>query len=88
MNAPNLVGAVVSIVSSAWITSGPALAYHGSADHGGGAPLGAILPIVIVVVVGVIALSIWKPQARNAKLKKRERTPGYRALHKRHKRGR
>lgn len=87
MKAPHLVGAGLSIVGSTWMTPVPALAYHGTADHGG-APLAAILPIVIVIVVGVIALSIWKPQSRKAKLKKRERSPGSRALHKRQKRGR
>jgi hypothetical protein len=87
MTAANLVGAVASILSSISIASVPAFAYHGTADHGA-APVGAILPIVIVVVVAVIVLSIWKPQSRNAKIKKRERAPGYRASHKKHKQGR
>lgn len=79
-------GAVASIVSSMWIASGPAFAYHGTAEHSSGAPFGAILPIVIVVVIGVIALSFWKPQSR--KTRKRDRAPGYRASHKGQKRGR
>lgn len=87
MTASKLAGAVSSIAISIWIASVPAFAYHGTAEHSG-APVGAILPIVIVVVVGVIVLSIWKPQSRNAKTKKRERTPGYRASHKGQKRGR
>jgi hypothetical protein len=86
MTASNLPGAVAGVVGSLWIGS-PALAYHGTADHGV-APLGAILPIVGVIVIGVILLSIWKPQSRNAKGRKRELTPGQRAAHKKQKRAR
>jgi hypothetical protein len=85
MTAPNLPGAVAGVVGAMWIWS-PALAYHGTADHGV-APLGAIIPIVLVVVVGVILLSIWKPQSRKAKGKKHELSPGQRAAHKKQKRG-
>ena len=85
MTAPKLVGAVSSFLTSTLIASGPAFAYHGEANHGV-APWGAILPIVAVVVVGVILLSIWKPQSRNAK--KRDRSPGQRAAHKNQKRTR
>lgn len=87
MTGPNLIGAVSSILSSLWIASVPAFAYHDTTGHVA-APIGAIIPIVIAVVVGVVVLSIWKPQSRNAKAKKRERSPRYRAAHKRHKRGR
>ncbi len=87
MTAPNLLGAVSSLLSAMWIASGPAFAYHGTSDHGV-APWGAILPIVVVVVVGVILLSIWKPQSRKAKAGKRERSPGQRAAHKKQKRAR
>jgi hypothetical protein len=87
MTVPNLVGAVASLLSSMLIASGPALAYHGTADHGV-APLGAIIPIVVVIAVGVILLSIWKPHSRKAKSGKRERSPGQRAAHKRQKRAR
>jgi hypothetical protein len=41
---------------------------------------------VVVVVVGVILLSIWKPQSRKAR--KRDRAPGQRAAHKKQKRAR
>lgn len=85
MTAPHSVGAVSSLL--VLLASGPAFAYHGTADHGV-APLGAILPIVLVVVVGVILLSIWKPQSRKAKGKKHELTPGRRAAHKKQKRAR
>jgi len=87
MTAPNLAGAVSSVLGSMWIASVPALAYHGTADHGA-APLGAIIPIVVVIVVGVILLSIWKPQSRKAKGKKHELSPGQRAAHKKQKRAR
>ena len=87
MTAPSLVGAVSSVLGSMWIASVPAFAYHGTSDHGI-APLGAILPIVVVIVVGVILLSIWKPQSRNAKGRKREPTPGQRAAHRKQKRAR
>ncbi len=86
MTAPKLAGAVSSVLGSMWIVS-PAFAYHGTADHGV-APLGAILPIVLVIVVGVILLSIWKPQSRKNKAGKRERSPGQRAAHKKQKRAR
>jgi hypothetical protein len=66
MTAPKLVGAVSTLLTSILVASGPAFAYHGEANHGV-APWGAILPIVAVVVVGVILLSFWKPQSRNAK---------------------
>lgn len=87
MTAPKLVGAASSFLTSILIASGPAIAYHGEANHGG-APWGAILPIVVVVVVGVILLSIWKPQSRKAKGKKHELSPGQRAAHKKQKRAR
>jgi hypothetical protein len=85
MTAPKLVGAVSSLLGSILIASGSAFAYHDGANHGV-APWGAILPIVAVVVVGVILLSIWKPQSRKAR--KRDRAPGQRAAHKRTKRAR
>ncbi len=85
MTAPKPVGA--SVLISMWIASGPAFAYHGTTEHGG-APLGAIIPSVVVIVVGVILLSIWKPQSRKAKGKRREPTPGQRAAHKKQKRAR
>ncbi len=85
MTAPNLVGAVSSFLIL--IASSPAFGYHGTSDHGV-APLGAIIPIVLVIVVGVILLSIWKPQSRKAKAGKPERSPGQRAAHKRQKRAR
>lgn len=87
MTAPKLAGAVSSLPISMWIASVPAFAYHGTADHGV-APLAAILPIVAGIVVGVILLSIWKPQSRKDKTRKRERSPGQRAAHKRQKRAR
>ncbi|HUE46712.1 MAG TPA: hypothetical protein VMO81_10695 [Aestuariivirgaceae bacterium] len=87
MTAPKLVGTVSSLLTSILIASGPAFAYHGEANHGV-VPWGAILPIVAVVVVGVILLSVWKPQSRNAKARKRDRSPGQRAAHKKQKRAR
>lgn len=87
MTAPKLAGVFSTLLGSILIASGPAFAYHGTADHGV-APLGAIIPIVVVIVVGVILLSIWKPQSRNAKGKRRELTPGQRAAHKKQKRAR
>jgi hypothetical protein len=85
MTAPKLVGAVSTLVTAILVASGPAFAYHGEANHGVAA-WGAIVPIVAVVVVGVILLSLWKPQSRNAKLRKREPSPGQRAAHKKQKR--
>lgn len=85
MTAPKLAGAVSIILISSWIASDPALAYHDTSAHTG-APIGAILPMVIAVAVGVVALALWKPRSRNAKIKKR--APGARVQSKRHKRGR
>jgi uncharacterized BrkB/YihY/UPF0761 family membrane protein len=85
MTAPKLLGAVSSLLGSILIASNSAFAYHGDANHVV-APWGAILPIVVVVVVGVILLSIWKPQSRKAR--KRDRGPGQRAAHKKQKRAR
>jgi hypothetical protein len=87
MTAPKLAGAVSSVLGAMWIASDPAFAYHGTADHGV-APLAAIIPIVVVIVVGVILLSFWKPQSRNAKARKRDRAPGQRAAQKKQKRAR
>jgi hypothetical protein len=87
MTAAKSVGAASTLLSSILIASGPAFAYHDGANHGV-VPWGAILPIVAVVVVGVILLSIWKPQSRKAKARKRERAPGQRVAHKRQKRAR
>ncbi len=87
MTTLKLVGAISSLLTSTLIASVPAFAYHGEANHGA-APWGAILPIVAVVVIGVILLSIWKPQSRKAKAGKRERSPGQRAAHKKQKRAR
>ena len=87
MTAPKLIGAASTLLASILITSGPAFAYHGEANHGSVA-WGAILPIVAVVVIGVILLSIWKPQSRNAKARKRDRSPGQRAAHTKKKRAR
>jgi hypothetical protein len=85
MTAPKLAGAASTLLASILIASGPAFAYHDGANHGG-VPWGAILPIVAVVVAGVILLSFWKPQSRNAK--KRDLSPGQRAAHKKPKRAR
>ena len=82
--AAKLVGAASSLLASILIASGQAFAYHGEANHNV-VPWGAILPIVAVVVVGVILLSVWKPQSRNAR--KRD-TPGQRAAHRKQKRTR
>ena len=85
MTALKLVGAASTLLASVLVASGPAIAYHDGANHGG-VPWGAILPIVAVVVVGAILLSVWKPQSRNAR--KRDRSPGQRAAHKKQKRAR
>ena len=68
-----------SVFSAAMIASVPfvassAFAYH--PDHApsmGGGSMGAFLPIIIVVVLGMVGLGIWDQKKRKKKSKRKHR---------------
>lgn len=63
-----------TIIASAGFAASSAIAYHPNhvdPSRGGGS-IGAFLPIIIVVVLGMVGLGIWERKKRKTK-KKRKR---------------
>ncbi len=59
------------------VTASPAFAYHdtlgGGAATGGGASIGAFLPIVVGVVVVMVGVGMWGRKKRKTKSKRGKR---------------
>jgi hypothetical protein len=61
-----------TIIASVSFVASSAFAYHPGGGHGGS--FGAILPIAVVVVLGLVGLGIWGRKKRKTKRKhKRKR---------------
>ena len=63
-----------AIIASVAFVASSAFAYH--PDHGhsmGGGSMGAFLPIIIVVVLGMVGLGIWDRKMRKTKSKRKHR---------------
>ena len=55
------------------VVAGPAFAYHDTIIGRGGASIGAFLPIVVVVVLGMVGLGIWNRKKRKTKSKRKHK---------------
>ena len=55
------------------VVAGPAFAYHDTIIGHGGASIGAFLPIVVVVVLGMVGLGIWNRKKRKTKSKRKHK---------------
>ncbi len=72
------LGATATILATVIFLTSSAVAYHdtvrggGSIGRGGGS-IGAILPIVIVVVIGMVGLGIWDRKMRKTKSKRKRK---------------
>ncbi len=61
-----------TVITSVNFVSSSAFAYHPGSGHGGS--IGAILPIAVAVVLGMVGLGIWGRKKRKTKRKhKRKR---------------
>ncbi len=66
-----------TIIASVTFVASSTFAYHPNPDYDplrGGGSIGAILPIIIVVVLGMIVLGIWdrkKPKTKSKRKHKR-----------------
>ncbi len=61
----------VTIIASVTFVASSAFAYHGTLSGGGS--IGAILPIVVVVVLGMVGLGIWGRKKRKTKSKRKHK---------------
>ena len=79
-----LTSRLLGVVGAGFVALGaldpsPSVAYHdarGENAAGGGLPLDVIVPIVVVVAVGIVALGVWsrkKPKNRAARRRARKR---------------
>ena len=85
---PRLGGVLAAVfVALAALAPSPSVAYHDARSQpaaGGGLPLDVIVPLVVVVAVGIVALGVWsrkKPKGKVARrrARKRRKTDGRRA---------
>ena len=60
-----------TIIASVNFVASSAFAYHDTLSGGGS--IGAILPIVVVVVLGVVGLGIWNRKKRKTKFKRKHK---------------
>ena len=60
-----------TIIASVTFVASSAFAYHGTLSGGGS--IGAILPIVVVVVLGMVGLGIWHRKKRKTKFKRKHK---------------
>ncbi len=65
------LGAAATIIASVIFVASPAFAYHDTLRGGGS--IGAILPIIIVVVLGMVGLGIWDRKKRKTKSKRKHK---------------
>ena len=68
MKFPVFAAAIIATVT---FVASSAFAYHGTL--GGGSSIGAVLPIVIVVVIGMVGLGIWDRKMRKTKSKRKRK---------------
>jgi len=59
-----------TIIASVTFVASSAFAYHGTLSGGGS--IGAILPIVVVVMLGMVGFGIWNRKKRKTKLKRKQ----------------
>ncbi len=65
-----------TIIASVTFVATSTFAYHPNPDYDplrGGGSIGAILPIVIVVVIGMVVLGIWDRKKRKTKSKRKHK---------------
>jgi hypothetical protein len=60
-----------TIIATVTFVAPSALAYHDTSRGGGS--INAVLPIIIVVVVGMIGLGIWDRKKRKTKSKRKHK---------------
>jgi hypothetical protein len=60
-----------TITASVAFVASSAFAYHDGSGHGGS--IGAILPMAIVVVLGMVGLGIWDRTKRKKKSKRKHK---------------
>ncbi len=65
------LGVAATIIASVIFLASSAVAYHDTVRGGGS--IGAILPIVIVVVIGMVGLGIWDRKKRKTKSKRKHK---------------
>ncbi len=66
------VFAATIIASVTFVASSP-FAYHDTLRDGGGGSIGAVLPIIVVVVLGMVGLGIWDRKKRKTKSKRKHK---------------
>ena len=63
-----------AITATATFAASSAFAYHpDNTPLRGGGSIGAFLPIIVVVVLGMVALGIWDREKRKKKSKRRRK---------------
>ena len=60
-----------TIIASVTFVASSAFAYHDTSRGGGS--IGAVLPIIIVVVLGMVGLGIWDRKKRKTKSKRKHK---------------
>jgi hypothetical protein len=61
----------VAIIAGVTFVASSAFAYHDAVGHGGS--IGAILPMAIVVILGMVGLGIWDRKNRKKKSKRKHK---------------
>ncbi len=62
-----------TIVAGVTFVASSAFAYHPRGGGSSGGSIGAILPMVVVVVLGMVALGIWGRKKRKTKSKRKRK---------------
>ena len=63
-----------TIIATVTFVASSAFAYHPNHDPlRGGGSIGAVLPIIIVVVLGMVGLGIWDRKKRKTKSKRKRK---------------
>ncbi len=62
-----------TIIASVTCVASSAFAYHPRGGGSSGGSIGAILPLVVVVVLGMVALGIWGRKKRKTKSKRKRK---------------
>ncbi len=60
-----------TIIATVTFVASSAFAYHDGSGHGGS--IGAILPMAIVVVLGMVGIGIWDRKKRKTKSKRKHK---------------
>ncbi len=62
-----------TIIAGVNIVASSAFAYHPRGGGSSGGSIGAILPMVVVVVLGMVGLGIWGRKKRKTKSKRKHK---------------